>query len=90
MRGAEEIDERADIYALGCMLFEMLSGEPPFMGESVQELFALHMFRAAPAIGERMPGLPAWLAGLVTTMLAKNETNGRRRCTGLPGRWGKE
>ena len=69
--GAEEIDERADIYALGCILFEMLSGEPPFMGESVQELFALHMFRAAPAIAERLPGLPAWLAGLVTTMLAK-------------------
>ena len=69
--GAEEIDERADIYALGCMLFEMLSGEPPFMGESVHELFALHMFRAAPAIGERLPGLPTWLAGLVTTMLAK-------------------
>jgi serine/threonine-protein kinase len=69
--GAEEVDERADIYALGCILFEMLSGEPPFMGESVQELFALHMFRAAPAIGERLPGLPAWLAGLVTTMLAK-------------------
>ena len=70
-RGASEIDERADIYALGCILFEMLCGGPPFMGESVQELIALHMFRAAPAIGERVPGLPAWLAGLVTAMLAK-------------------
>ena len=41
------------------------------MAESVHELFALHMFRAAPAIGERLPGLPTWLAGLVTIMLAK-------------------
>jgi serine/threonine-protein kinase len=69
--GADEIDERADIYALGCILFEMLSGEPPFIAESVQELFALHMFRPAPAIGERVAGLPDWVAGLVTIMLAK-------------------
>jgi serine/threonine-protein kinase len=69
--GADEIDERADIYALGCMLFEMLSGEPPFIADAVQELMVAHMFHPVPSIGERMPGLPAWLAGLVTIMLAK-------------------
>jgi len=68
--GSDEIDERADIYALGCILFEMLSGEPPFLGETIQELMIAHMFHAAPSIGERIPGLPAWLAGLVTIMLA--------------------
>jgi hypothetical protein len=41
------------------------------MGESVQELFAGHMFRPVPSIGERIPGLPAWLASLVSIMLAK-------------------
>jgi serine/threonine-protein kinase len=69
--GDEEIDERADVYALGCMLFEMLSGEPPFMAEAIQELMVAHMVRPVPSIGERMPGLPAWLSGLVTIMLAK-------------------
>jgi len=69
--GSDEIDERADIYALGCMLFEMLSGEPPFLAETIQELMVAHMFHPVPSIGERIPGLPAWLAGLVTNMLAK-------------------
>jgi serine/threonine-protein kinase len=69
--GSEEIDERADTYALGCILFEMLSGEPPFLAETVQELLVAHMFHPVPSIGERIPGLPAWLAGMVTMMLAK-------------------
>src|SRR5262245_6902563 len=69
--GADEIDERADIYALGCILFEMLSGEPPFLAETIQELMVAHTFHPVPSIGERLPGLPAWLAGLVTIMLAK-------------------
>jgi serine/threonine-protein kinase len=69
--GPEEIDERADIYALGCILFEMLSGEPPFVAEAIPELLAAHLYREVPSIGERVPGLPGWLADLVTGMLAK-------------------
>src|SRR5262249_19927020 len=51
--GSDEIDERADIYALGCILFEMLSGEPPFVAAAVQELMVAHMFQPVPSIGER-------------------------------------
>jgi serine/threonine-protein kinase len=69
--GEDEIDARADVYALGCMLFEMLAGEPPFLAETAQQLMVAHMFGAVPSIGERIPRLPAWLAGLVTIMLAK-------------------
>jgi serine/threonine protein kinase len=69
--GSEEIDARADIYALGCILFEMLTGNPPFLAESVQELMVAHMFRPVPSISEQVPGLPTWLTDLVTRMLAK-------------------
>jgi serine/threonine-protein kinase len=70
-RGSDELDPRADIYALGCILFEMLSGEPPFMAETFEELLVAHTGDPVPSIGELIPELPAWLAGLVTIMLAK-------------------
>jgi serine/threonine-protein kinase len=71
--GSDELDARADIYALGCILFEMLSGEPPFIAETFEELLAAHTGDPVPSIGELIPELPAWLAGLVTIMLAKRK-----------------
>ncbi|HEY7375744.1 MAG TPA: serine/threonine-protein kinase, partial [Polyangia bacterium] len=87
--GSEAIDERADIYALGCILFEMLSGEPPFMGEAIQELLAAHLYRAAPSIGEQVPGLPVWLADLVTGMLAKQRDDRPPSMRGVAGALGE-
>jgi serine/threonine-protein kinase len=68
---SDEIDARADIYALGCILFEMLSSEPPFVVEAIPELMLAHTFHPVPSIGERIDWLPGWLTGLVTDMLAK-------------------
>jgi serine/threonine-protein kinase len=69
--GSDDIDERADIYALGCILFEMLSGNPPFLADAIQELMIAHMFRPVPSISEQVPELPTWVAELVSGMLAK-------------------
>src|SRR4029079_18009420 len=44
----------------------------PFLAETVQELMVAHMFHPVPAIGERVPGLPAWLASLVTAMRSRD------------------
>jgi serine/threonine-protein kinase len=66
-----ELDHRADIYALGCILFEMLAGLPPFVGDTVQELLSAHRFFPAPPLTSSGVAAPAWLAELLARMLAK-------------------
>jgi serine/threonine-protein kinase len=66
-----ELDHRADIYALGCILFEMLAGLPPFVGDTVQELLSAHRFFPAPPLTSSGVAVPAWLAELLARMLAK-------------------
>jgi serine/threonine protein kinase len=70
--GAGPIDHRADVYALGVMLFEMLAGRPPFVAEGLGELFALHMFQPAPALADLAPGVPPHVAAAVMKALAKS------------------
>ena len=71
-RGAGTVDHRADIYALGVVLFEMLTGRPPFVAEGVGELLTMHMFREPPQLGERCPQVPRHVAAAVMKSLAKD------------------
>jgi eukaryotic-like serine/threonine-protein kinase len=65
------VDERSDIYALGCMLFEMIVGVPPFTSDRLRDLLTAHKFREPPPLAPSAHS-PRWLAALVARMLSKD------------------
>jgi serine/threonine-protein kinase len=72
--GAGHVDHRADIYSLGCILFEMVCGQAPFVEAGLREMIAAHLFKSPPLATSVQPGCPAWLAELIERMLAKKAT----------------
>ncbi len=65
------IDHRADIYAVGAMAFEILSGAPPFAGLSAQAVLSAHITQTPEMITARRPTVPAPLAEIVMRCLEK-------------------
>ena len=65
------VDARADIYALGCVLYEMLVGDPPFTGRTPQILQARHLSEPPPSLLHVRPQVGARLDAIVATALAK-------------------
>ena len=72
--GDPATDHRADLYAFGCMAYEMLVGEPPFVEKSPQQLLAAHMSKTPDPISGRRGDVPAPLASMIEQCLAKDPT----------------
>jgi len=70
-RSATNVDARSDIYSLGCILFEMVCGRPPFLHEGFGDLVVAHISEPPPEILVLQPTTPPPLAYLIAELLAK-------------------
>jgi serine/threonine protein kinase len=69
-RAARTIDHRADLYSLGCILYEMLVGAPPFVAEGAGEVIALHLFNQ-PEPPSKRAAVSLQMDAIVMRLLAK-------------------
>ena len=68
----EEIDGRSDIYSLGCVLYEMLGGAPPFTGGTPQAIVARHQWDPVPSLTTIRPTVPVALEIIIKKTLQKH------------------
>ncbi|CAJ1494366.1 Stk1 family PASTA domain-containing Ser/Thr kinase [[Mycobacterium] burgundiense] len=71
----ESVDARSDVYSLGCVLYEMLTGEAPFVGDSPVAVAYQHVREDPVPPSQRHAGIPAELDAVVLKALAKNPDN---------------
>jgi serine/threonine-protein kinase len=65
------VDHRADLYALGCVIYELCCGRPPFLGEGTGDVLAAHIHLPVPPLSVKNPDVPEAVEQLVHHLLAK-------------------
>ena len=70
--GDRDIDQRSDLYSLGCVIFECLAGEPPYSHLDDRLVLGMHQRSPIPDVRKRRRDVPAKLAKLVSRALSKN------------------
>ncbi len=73
-QGSGKVDAKTDVYSLGVILYEMITGKPPFEGEGIGELIVKHLNEPPPPIAERAPSCPPELSQLTLRLLEKDRT----------------
>jgi serine/threonine-protein kinase len=71
-RGTGEVDHRADIYALGCLMYTMVAGRPPFVSQGVGDIIAAHIYQQPTPLSQIVPSVSLRAQRLVAKMLAKS------------------
>src|SRR5213083_330804 len=69
--GSRDLDGRSDLYSLGCVLYEMLAGQPPFTGPTVGSIARQHLAVEAPSVTGIRANVPSAIAEVIARCLAK-------------------
>jgi serine/threonine-protein kinase len=68
----QHVDHRTDIYALGCLAYELLTGWLPFPAESAADMIARHLYEPPPGARDKNPSVPREVESLIIAMLSKD------------------
>lgn len=75
LESAKDVDQRADIWSLGVILFELLTGRPPFRAEGLPQLVVRILNGKTPSLRSKRPEMPAALDAIVARCLAKDRND---------------
>ncbi|HEY7659476.1 MAG TPA: serine/threonine-protein kinase [Actinomycetota bacterium] len=79
----QEVDGRTDVYSLACVLFECLTGRPPYSHEEQPAVISAHLLDPAPTVTAALPMLPTAIDGVVATGMAKDKDDRYPTCGAL-------
>ena len=69
--GERDLDGRSDLYSLGCVLYEMLAGQPPFTGATIESVVHQHLTAEPPSVTTLRPAVPPPVTAALARVLAK-------------------
>lgn len=72
IRGKPPVDKKTDLYALGCVLYEMIAGETPFQSDNQGEMLMMHLQEDPPRVTSLVPDCPVFVEDLIFRLLEKD------------------
>ena len=70
--GSQSVDARSDVYGVGAVLFQLLTGAPPFEGTDSQEIVGRHIHEPVPSASLSRDNVPPWISAIVLRCMAKH------------------